>query len=149
MPHSKRSARTALRRSCATQPTSSSSPERAHEVFYMSQRLYVGNLAFHCSAETLRAAFAEVGDVADVRIISDRETGQSRGFAFVTMASPEAGRNAIASMNGALVEGRPLRVNEAEERGGPGARPAPRARPVEAIGDEPIGNPRPGGHRGW
>jgi RNA recognition motif-containing protein len=144
----------------------------------MSQRLYVGNLSFHCNQETLRAAFAEAGVVEDVRIIMDRETGQSRGFAFVTMGSLEAGRNAIATLNGAVIDGRPLRVNEAEDRGRPGASGAstPRTRnsgasyggnagmrspgagsPVthgaepatDADGGEVIGNPRPGGHRGW
>jgi len=120
----------------------------------LSQRLYVGNLSFHSNQLTLRAAFAEVGEVTDVRIITDRDSGQSRGFAFVTMATPEAGQKAIATLNGALVEGRTIRVNEAEERGAPGAAPArrpPRAGDgsVVELAEGEVGNPRPGGHRGW
>jgi RNA recognition motif-containing protein len=92
----------------------------------MGNRLYVGNLSFHASAESLRAAFAEHGEVADVHVVTDRETGQSRGFAFVTMGSSQEAAKAIAQMNGALLDGRPLRVNEAEERqsrgGGGGGR---------------------------
>jgi RNA recognition motif-containing protein len=132
----------------------------------MGQRLYVGNLSFHCSQDTLRATFAEAGEVQDVRIITDRETGQSRGFAFVTMGSPEASQKAMATLNGVVVDGRPLRVNEAEERGrtGPGGGGpmggggggmrspggAPRGeRQVVELAEGEVGNPRPGGHRGW
>ena len=91
----------------------------------MSNRLYVGNLSFRTSQESLQAAFAEAGEVAEVKIISDRDTGQSRGFAFVTMGSNEAAKRAIATMNGAMLDGRSLRVNEAEERqqGGGGRGP--------------------------
>lgn len=90
----------------------------------MGNRLYVGNLSFHASAETLRSTFAEFGDVTDVHLVSDRETGQSRGFGFVTMGSAAAASKAIAQMNGAVVDGRALKVNEAEERssGGGGGR---------------------------
>jgi len=89
----------------------------------MSNRLYVGNLSFGATNESVQAAFAEAGEVVEVKIISDRETGQSRGFAFVTMGSAEAARRAISQMNGAMLDGRALRVNEAEEkpqRGGGG-----------------------------
>ncbi|MEO7091984.1 MAG: RNA-binding protein [Polyangiales bacterium] len=89
----------------------------------MNNRLYVGNLSFNTNTESLQAAFAASGEVRDVKVITDRETGQSRGFAFITMGSPEAATAAINAMNGALLDGRPLRVNEAEERapgGGPG-----------------------------
>jgi RNA recognition motif-containing protein len=82
----------------------------------MGNRLYVGNLSFNTSADALRAAFAEFGDVEDVHIVSDRATGQPRGFGFVTMGNAQATQNAIASMNGAMLDGRSLRVNEAEER---------------------------------
>ena len=82
----------------------------------MSQRLYVGNLSFNTTNETLRAAFAANGEVTDVHVVMDRETQRPRGFAFVTMGSPDAAQKAIAAMNGALLDGRPLRVNEAEER---------------------------------
>ena len=58
----------------------------------------------------------QFGEVTDVHVVSDRETGQSRGFGFVTMGSAAEAAKAIAEMNGALLDGRPLRVNEAEER---------------------------------
>jgi RNA recognition motif-containing protein len=82
----------------------------------MGNRLYVGNLSFNTSSEALRGAFAEFGDIDDVHVVTDRTTGQPRGFAFITMGSAQAAQSAIAKMNGAVVDGRPLRVNEAEER---------------------------------
>jgi RNA recognition motif-containing protein len=82
----------------------------------MSNRLYVGNLPFSATTEALRAAFAPSGDVTDVHIVTDRESGQSRGFGFVTMGNASEAAKAIAAMNGAMLDGRPLRVNEAEER---------------------------------
>lgn len=82
----------------------------------MGNRLYIGNLSFHATSESIRAAFAEHGEVTDVHVVMDRETGRSRGFAFVTMGTGPEAQSAIASMNGALLDGRPLRVNEAEER---------------------------------
>jgi RNA recognition motif-containing protein len=91
----------------------------------MGNRLYVGNLSFNTSSDALRAAFAEFGDIEDLHVATDRETGQARGFAFITMGSAQAAQSAIAKMNGAMVDGRPLRVNEAEERprgGGGGGR---------------------------
>lgn len=95
----------------------------------MSNRLYVGNLSFHASQDSLRSAFTAFGEITDVHLVSDRETGQSRGFGFVTMGTPEAAQKAIREMNGALLDGRPLRVNEAEERQSRGApRGAPRSR---------------------
>ncbi len=82
----------------------------------MSTKLYVGNLAFHTTEDTLQRTFAEFGEVAEVKLILDRETGRSRGFAFVQMATPEDARKAMDAMNGTDLEGRALRVNEAEER---------------------------------
>jgi RNA recognition motif-containing protein len=82
----------------------------------MGNRLYVGNLSFQANNESVRAAFAPFGEITDVHVVSDRETGQSRGFGFVTMGSSDAAAKAIATMNGAMVDGRPLKVNEAEER---------------------------------
>jgi cold-inducible RNA-binding protein len=82
----------------------------------MGNRLYVGNLSFQTNAETIRSAFQAIGDVTDVHAVIDRETGQSRGFAFVTMGSSQDAARAISEMNGVLLEGRSLRVNEAEER---------------------------------
>jgi len=96
----------------------------------MSARVYVGNLPFTATTDTLRTAFAPSGDVTDVHIVMDRETGRSRGFGFVTMGNDNEAAKAIAAMNGATLDGRQLRVNEAEERqqgggggfGGGGAR---------------------------
>jgi cold-inducible RNA-binding protein len=89
----------------------------------MGNRLYVGNLSFNATNDTVRAAFAPFGEITDVHVVSDRETGQSRGFGFVTLGSGDAAKKAIADMNGALLDGRPLKVNEAEERpGGRGGR---------------------------
>jgi RNA recognition motif-containing protein len=84
----------------------------------MGNRLYVGNLSFHATPDSVRAAFAAFGEVSDVHIASDRETGKSRGFAFVTMGTDAEAQKAIAELNGALLDGRPLRVNEAQERQG-------------------------------
>ena len=82
----------------------------------MGTRLYVGNLSFSSTSETVREAFARIGEVTDVHIVTDRTSGQSRGFGFVTMGSPAEATKAIETMNGANLDGRPLRVNEAEER---------------------------------
>jgi RNA recognition motif-containing protein len=82
----------------------------------MGNRLYVGNLSYDSNKESLRAAFSQFGEVTDVHIVTDRETGQSRGFGFVTMGSQTEADTAMQSMNGAEVDGRRLRVNEAEER---------------------------------
>jgi RNA recognition motif-containing protein len=88
----------------------------------MNTRLYVGNLSFDTSAESVRAAFGELGQVDDVYLVTDRATGRSRGFAFVTMSTPEEAQRAIQEMDGRMLDGRPLRVNEAEQkpRGGGG-----------------------------
>ena len=92
----------------------------------MGNRLYVGNLSFQATTESLRSAFASMGEVVDVHIVTDRESGQSRGFGFVTMGSAQEAQRAIAQLNGTMIEGRPIRVNEAEERqprgGGGGGR---------------------------
>jgi RNA recognition motif-containing protein len=86
----------------------------------MGNRLYVGNLSFRTSSDGLRDAFAQYGEVTDVHLVTDRQTGQPRGFGFVTMGTSEAAQAAIAGMNGSSLEGRELRVNEAEERQGGG-----------------------------
>jgi len=82
----------------------------------MGNRLYVGNLSFHTSPEAVQAAFAAIGEVREVSMPTDRETGQPRGFAFVTMGSAQAAADAIARLDGTVLDGRPLRVNEAQER---------------------------------
>jgi RNA recognition motif-containing protein len=86
----------------------------------MKNRLYVGNLAFATTEDSLKNAFAQFGQVTEVKVIVDRETGQSRGFAFVVMSTGQEAQQAIERMHGAMLDGRALRVNEAEERtGGP------------------------------
>ena len=82
----------------------------------MNTRLYVGNLSFNTTADGVRTAFQEFGTVSDVHLVSDRETGRSRGFAFVTMGTTEEAAKAIQGMDGRTLDGRPLRVNEAEQR---------------------------------
>lgn len=90
----------------------------------MGTKLYVGNLNYNTNEATLREAFGANGrEVTSVSIIMDRETGRSRGFAFVEFAQPEAARAALAELDGQEVDGRLLRINEARERDarGPGA----------------------------
>jgi len=82
----------------------------------MGNRLYVGNLPFSANAETIRSVFSEFGEVTDVHLVTDRESGQPRGFGFVTMGTSAAASTAIAKMNGSMLDGRALKVNEAEER---------------------------------
>ncbi|MBI2395760.1 MAG: RNA-binding protein, partial [Deltaproteobacteria bacterium] len=83
----------------------------------MGNRLYVGNLSYRTTKDSLRDAFAAEGrEVTDAHVVMDRETGQSRGFGFVTLATADQAKEAISAMNGALLDGRPLRVNEAEDR---------------------------------
>jgi RNA recognition motif-containing protein len=87
----------------------------------MGARLYVGNLSYDATADSLRAAFSKHGEVSHVVLMVDRDTGRHRGFAFITMGSAEQASVAVTKMNGAMLDGRPLRVNEAE-RGGVGGR---------------------------
>ena len=79
--------------------------------------IYVGNLSFDETEDSLRASFAAHGEVTSARIISDRETGRSRGFGFVEMSNQDEALAAIAELNGKVVNGRELRVNEARPRG--------------------------------
>ncbi len=82
----------------------------------MGNRLYVGNLSFNATTDSVREAFTQFGEITDVHVVMDRETGQSRGFGFVTLGTNEAAQKAIREMNGALLDGRALKVNEAEAR---------------------------------
>jgi RNA recognition motif-containing protein len=86
-------------------------------------RLYVGNLAYSVTNESLEALFAQFGAVKSAQVIMDRDTGRSKGFGFVEMADDNAARDAIKGLNETQHDGRPLTVNEArprEERGGGG-----------------------------
>jgi RNA recognition motif-containing protein len=93
----------------------------------MGKKLYVGNLPFTATDADLSEMFAQVGSVASAKIITDRDTGRSKGFGFVEMASDEEAANAITQFNGADYSGRPMVVNEARpmvprEGGGGGGR---------------------------
>ncbi len=81
----------------------------------MPKKIYVGNLPFSATEESLRAHFAQHGEVHSVAIITDRDTGRSRGFGFVEMSDADAG-NAIAALDQSELEGRSLKVNEAKPR---------------------------------
>jgi RNA recognition motif-containing protein len=80
------------------------------------KKLYVGNLSFSAQESEIREMFSEFGNVSDVKIITDRETGRSRGFAFVEMSNDSEANAAMQAMNGKDVGGRALVVNEARER---------------------------------
>lgn len=82
----------------------------------MGRRLYVGNLSWDSTEDSIRSAFEGSGSVTDVYIVTDRETGRSRGFCFVEMGSDQEAQAAIEAMDGAELDGRNLRVNEAQER---------------------------------
>jgi RNA recognition motif-containing protein len=82
----------------------------------MSTKLYVGNLSFNTTENDLQDAFAAHGTVTSVDLIMDKMSGRSRGFAFVTMDTPESAKAAIAALHGAQLDGRPLTVNEARPR---------------------------------
>ena len=99
----------------------------------MNTKLYVGNLSFDTTENDLQDLFATFGPVTEVNLITDRSTGRSRGFAFVTMATPEGAKAAIDGMAGKSMNGRNVTVNEArprEERGGGGG---------EGFGGRPRG----------
>ena len=85
--------------------------------------IYVGNLAFEMTEDQLRESFEEFGEVSEVNIIKDRETGRARGFAFVEMSNDSEANTAIGDLNGKEFEGRSLKVSQAkprENRGGGG-----------------------------
>ena len=90
--------------------------------------IYVGNLSFDETDETLEAAFAVHGEVQSARVISDRETGRSRGFGFVEMPNQQEAEAAISALNGTEQRGRTLTVNEARPRGDRGGGQGRRSR---------------------
>ena len=86
------------------------------------KNLFVGNMSFHTTEDELRAMFEPFGEITRIQLMTDRDTGRSRGFAFVEMTSDEDAAKAIAALNGKEVDGRALNVNEARpkpERSGP------------------------------
>ena len=82
----------------------------------MSKNLYVGNLSYDTTEDTLRTLFAEYGEIESANLITDRYTGRSRGFAFVEMATEEEAQAAMSGMNGKEVDGRELKVDNAKPR---------------------------------
>ncbi len=82
----------------------------------MAKKIYVGNLPWSSTSASLETLFSAHGTVTSAEVISDRETGRSRGFGFVEMESDEAAQQAIEALNGTEVDGRPITVNEARER---------------------------------
>ena len=105
----------------------------------MSTKLYVGNLPFASTAQDLQDLFSQVGTVAGVDLIFDKFTGRSRGFAFISMSTPEEAQTAIQKFHGFAMEGRNLTVNE--------ARPKEERPPRQFEGGERRGG-FGGGHRG-
>jgi RNA recognition motif-containing protein len=86
----------------------------------MGKRLYVGNLSYSTTEADLRDAFAASGEVAEVKLVLDRDTGRPRGFAFVEMATDAAAQTAMEALNGKDLQGRTIAVSEARERSGGG-----------------------------
>ncbi len=106
-------------------PAVSPRSERRGEECDLSKKLYVGNLSFSSTEEDLRAAFESHGAVDSVNVITDRETGRSRGFAFVEMDDASAADAAMRALDGSEVGGRSLKVSEAHDKrsgGGGGGR---------------------------
>lgn len=96
-------------------------------------KLFVGNLSWNTDEETLRKAFSGYGELEDARIITDRETGRSRGFGFVTFSNGDDANAAIEALDGSEMDGRQIKVNQAREResrsgGGGGGRGGSRGR---------------------
>jgi RNA recognition motif-containing protein len=86
----------------------------------MGKRLYVGNLAYSVTEAELRDVFAEVGNVAEVKVVLDRDTGRPRGFAFVEMSTDAEAADAMSKLNGSELQGRSMNIKEAQERSGGG-----------------------------
>lgn len=84
----------------------------------MSNKLFVGSLSWNTDDRGLEEAFARFGEITDAKVITDRESGRSRGFGFVTFADASAAQRALEEMNGAQLDGRTLNVDLAQERGG-------------------------------
>jgi len=114
--------------------------EISPEVFAMAHKLFIGGLAFSTSTDRLREVFAEAGAVESAAVVMDRDTGQSRGFGFVEMASAEAAAEAVKKFNGKDLDGRTLKVEVANSTGAGGSR--------SGGGGGGFGN-RGGGGRRW
>ena len=98
----------------------------------MTQKLYVGNLSYDTTEDSLRTLFAEYGEIESVNVITDRGTGRPKGFAFVEMATDQAAQAAISALNGKSVDDREIKVDRAKPQG-----------------DRDRGDYRPRGGRRW
>ncbi len=83
----------------------------------MAKKLFVGGLSWGTTDDGLRQAFAGFGEITEAKVITDRDTGRSRGFGFVTFAQDESAAEAISKMDGSNLDGKTIRVNEAQEKG--------------------------------
>jgi len=98
----------------------------------MAQKLYVGNLSYNTTEDTLRTLFAEFGEIVSVNLIMDRDTGRPKGFAFVEMGTEEAAQSAMSALNGKMVDDREIKVDKAKpqvDRDRRDARPSGGRRP--------------------
>lgn len=111
----------------------------------MSNKLFVGGLAWATTDDGLRAAFERFGPLSEAKVINDRDTGRSRGFGFVTFEAPADAAQAMEEMDGTELDGRSLRVSEAQERGGGGGGGG--RGPGGGGGGKPGGG-KPGGGKG-
>lgn len=102
----------------------------------MGKRLYVGNLSYSLKSSDLEEVFRQVGEVVSAKVMTDRETGRSKGFGFVEMATDDQGSAAVETLNGKEVGGRALKVTEANPR------------PERPEGGHRFGGSRQGGFRG-
>ncbi len=82
----------------------------------MSNKLFIGSLSWNTTSEELQSAFAACGEVVEAKVITDRDTGRSRGFGFVTYRDEQSATNAIEQLNGSTIDGREIRVDRANER---------------------------------
>ena len=83
----------------------------------MSRKLFVGSLSWNTTSDELRNAFAACGEVTEVKVVMNRDTGRSRGFGFVTYESEDGAARAIETLDGSTLDGRSIRVDRANERG--------------------------------
>ena len=82
----------------------------------MSKKLFVGSLSWNTDDQGLHEAFAQFGEITEAKVITDRGSGRSRGFGFVTFADDEAAENAVSALNGTELDGRPIKVDVAHDR---------------------------------
>jgi RNA recognition motif-containing protein len=118
----------------------------------MAVKLFVGGLSFSTSSDRLRETFAAVGAVESASVVTDRDTGRSRGFGFVEMASPEDAEQAISRLNGSTLDGRTIQVERAKAPAGGGERRGGGGGRGGFGGGRPgggFGGGRPGGGSRW